>query len=123
MNPAKTMAFVSLMLLSSATFPAESFDGKWEGVLIPNEKCKDGTIEFEVKGNRITSGFLQGTIPDGRVNRGSVTSAEPAGPDGKMKIIIGGKFPGELTFSGKTFDASFATPNCAQRQAKGERKG
>jgi hypothetical protein len=38
-----------------------------------------------------------------------------------MRIIIGGKFPGELTFAGDVFDASFATPNCAQRQAKGTR--
>ena len=117
------MTFVSAMLLANTTALAQSFDGKWEGVLLPNEKCKDGTIEFEVKGNGITSGSLQGTIPDGRVNSGPVASVEPAGQDGKMKILIGTRFYGTLTFTGNTFEANFATPNCAQREARGERKG
>lgn len=123
MTTINAMTLSRLMLLASTTtVAAESFDGRWEGVLIPNERCKDGTIEFEVRGNRIANGSLQGTIPDGRLSKGSLSSVEPAGSDGRMKILIGGKFPGELTFTGKTFHASFATPNCAQRQAKGQLK-
>ena len=122
MRIAKVTTFVGLMFLFSGACSAQLFDGRWEGILLPNERCKDGTIEFEMKDNRITSGSLQGTIPGGRVNSGPVASVEPVGSDGKMKILIGTRFPGELMFAGNTFHATFATPNCAQRQAKGERK-
>jgi hypothetical protein len=117
-----TVASVGLLLLPIMLCSAESFDGRWGGLLIPNERCKDGTIEFEIKDNRLTSGFIQGSAPNGRVNKGSISGVEPVESNGKMKIMIGNKSPGSIAFTGKTFDASFSTQNCAERQARGERK-
>src|SRR5262245_54022843 len=91
---------LSLALACSPAFAAETFDGRWEGVLIPNERCKDGTIQFEVKENRIASGFIQGTAPNGQVNKGSITSVDSIATDGRISITIGGNSPGFIAFTG-----------------------